>query len=385
MFTDVTKRRNPQLIQSAVALHQSGKIPPNTYVVDLDAVAYNVAELSKASKQHGVQLYFMTKQIGRSGFIGNWIAQHGIEKAVAVDFDEAQILANAKVQIGHIGHIVQPGMNQWLEVLENIRPEVVTLFSLERARQLSAAAQKLGKVQDVILRVIKPGDYIYDGQFGGFLLDQLEQQLPALQQLKGIRVIGLTTFPLLKINEQHTDFMFTDNLNTLKQAKTVLEANGIQVLHMNGPSATCCDTIPMLREAGITHGEPGHAITGTTPLHATRDLAEQPAMIYVTEVSHTDANSAYVLGGGFYSRSNTKGAFVSSQEEHILDRFLEAKPYSSDFIDYYGELVRDSHTKVGDTVVYAFRTQIFVTRANVAYVRNVGPDVEVIYFQRRGF
>ena len=44
--------------------------------------------------------------------------------------------------------------------------------------------------------------------------------------------------------------------------------------------------LPMLAEAGATQVEPGHGLTGTTPLHAVEDLPEIPAVVYLSEVSH---------------------------------------------------------------------------------------------------
>ena len=41
MFLDLIRRRNPALIEQAIALHQSGKLPANAYVIDLDAVEAN--------------------------------------------------------------------------------------------------------------------------------------------------------------------------------------------------------------------------------------------------------------------------------------------------------------------------------------------------------
>ena len=45
MFLDVLRRRNPQLIEQAIALHQAGKLPANAYVIDLDSVEYQVDDL----------------------------------------------------------------------------------------------------------------------------------------------------------------------------------------------------------------------------------------------------------------------------------------------------------------------------------------------------
>ena len=43
-------------------------------------------------------------------------------------------------------------------------------------------------------------------------------------------------------------------------------------------------TIPEIRKLGGHQGEPGHALTGTTPLHAVLDLPEIPALVYVSEI-----------------------------------------------------------------------------------------------------
>ena len=41
MFLEALRRRNPGLIEQAIALHQAGAIPANSYVIDLDAVTGN--------------------------------------------------------------------------------------------------------------------------------------------------------------------------------------------------------------------------------------------------------------------------------------------------------------------------------------------------------
>ncbi|MGL4820883.1 MAG: alanine racemase, partial [Bacilli bacterium] len=281
MFIDTTLRRNQALIEVAAKLHQAGEIPPNTYVIDLDQLGSNVAKLSHTATECNMQLYYMTKQIGRSGWIGRYIQERGIPKAVAVDIDEAYALRQSGAEIGNIGHIVQPGQHQWKQVITSLKPEVVTLFSFERAQQLSAVCAELGTRQDVILRVIRADDFIYPGQWGGFLDSELEQQLLELKKLKRIRIIGVTSFPALKMNEAGTDFEATPNLETLRRSVTTLERMGIAVQHVNAPGATSCASLPILKAYGVTHGEPGHAMTGTTPLHAVRDdLAEVPSAVY---------------------------------------------------------------------------------------------------------
>ena len=47
-----------------------------------------------------------------------------------------------------------------------------------------------------------------------------------------------------------------------------------------------------LAAGGATQLEPGHGLTGTTPLHARTALPERPAMLYLTEVSHLSTRAA---------------------------------------------------------------------------------------------
>ncbi|URT70707.1 YhfX family PLP-dependent enzyme [Cytobacillus firmus] len=385
MFLDVTKRRNPKLIQSGVTLHQSGQIPPNTYVIDLDILGENVAALAETAKNHDFTLYFMSKQLGRLPFIGKFIAEHGIEKAVAVEFDEAKTLAEGGVKMGNVGHLVQPGKNQWPEVL-SWNPEVITLFSLARARQLSDAAVQSGRVQDVLLRVYAEGDMIYPGQQGGFRLEKLDEELPELAGLPGINVAGVTTFPNFQLSEDKKSMEPTPNFTTLLKAKGILEKKGITVKQVNGPSATSCETIPFLAEQGVTHGEPGHALTGTTPLHAYRDLHEKPAIVYVTEVSHQDQEQYYVIGGGYYGRSHLTGCLVGNNEKDILNQYVKAIEPAPEAIDYYGAIEKPNGFQVseGDTAVFSFRTQVFVTRAHIALVKGIqSGKPELVHFERK--
>jgi hypothetical protein len=57
MFLDVTMKRNPQLIESAIWYHQQGLIGPDTYVVDLDAVLGNGAIMQQVAEEHKIKLW----------------------------------------------------------------------------------------------------------------------------------------------------------------------------------------------------------------------------------------------------------------------------------------------------------------------------------------
>jgi predicted amino acid racemase len=217
-------------------------------------------------------------------------------------------------------------------------------------------------------------------------LDSLDEELTKLAGLPGINLAGITTFPNFQLSEDRLGMKPTPNFQTLLQAKKVLEERGIEVKQVNGPSATSCETIPFLADKGVTHGEPGHALTGTTPLHAYRDLAEKPAIIYVTEVSHQDNDHYYVIGGGYYGRSHLTGCQVGNAESEILDQYVPAAEPAPEAIDYYGaiEKPKDFPITEGDTAIFAFRTQVFVTRAHIALVKGIqSGQPELVHFERK--
>src|SRR5699024_1685665 len=137
------------------------------------------------------------KQLGRLPEIAEIISESGIDKAVAVDFDEGKVLADHHINIGNIGHLVQPGKNQWEEVL-SWHPEVVTIFSYERAKQLSKAAKKIGVNQDILLKVLGPHDKIYQAQEGGIPIETFSDIVDQILELENITIVGVTSFPNLE-------------------------------------------------------------------------------------------------------------------------------------------------------------------------------------------
>src|SRR3954469_3537934 len=103
MFLERTKRQNPALIRAAVALHQAGEIPPNTFVFDADAFARNGALLRAAAEQAGLRMYFMTKQHGRNPELFRRVVRAGAKETVAVAMEDARILHRHGVGLGHVG------------------------------------------------------------------------------------------------------------------------------------------------------------------------------------------------------------------------------------------------------------------------------------------
>src|SRR4051812_19970958 len=105
MFLDVLRRRNPRLIETAIRLHQSGELPANCYVIDLDAAEENARLIAQAAREAGVKVFAMTKQMGRNGDFCRSVAKGGIPDAVAVDMECARACARAGMAIGHLGHL----------------------------------------------------------------------------------------------------------------------------------------------------------------------------------------------------------------------------------------------------------------------------------------
>ncbi|WP_067929471.1 alanine racemase [Alicyclobacillus shizuokensis] len=364
MFLAQLCTRNGAFVDSALQLYRSGQIPPNSYALDVDQIGRNAAAMAAAAKERNLSLYFMTKQIGRNPVACRAIAEAGIRKAVAVDPAEALMLADNGVELGHVGHLVQiPGY--YMEPILRKRPEVVTVFSVAAAETVSRVAAALGQTQDLLLRVIRRTDSMYNAQEGGLLLDELESTVQAISALPNVRIVGVTSFPCIIV--QDGVLTETPNLTTLQLAAERLRAMGVDVQQINAPSATCVASIPMLQAAGATHGEPGHSLTGTTPLHAVSEQPEVPSYLYITEVSHTYDGCSYVYGGGYYARGYLQQALVGNSADKA--QRVDVIPPNAESIDYYLRLV--GTFPVGTPVVMAFRTQMFVTRANVVPVTGI--------------
>ncbi|PLR86548.1 amino-acid racemase [Bacillus canaveralius] len=371
MFLDMTVERNPDLIRTAALLHQSGAIPTNTYVLDVDAIYENAAAIREVADKYGATLYQMTKQHGRNPVAALAAEEAGIKGAVCVDVDEAIALASYGVTIGHVGHLQQIPDHSLAEIL-SYKPEVVTCFSVEKALRVGEEAARLGREQQVLFRVRATRDDqddFHPAQEGGIRLSDLEQAVHALDGARGVRLVGVTTHPNLLYQADRREALPTKNLKTLLEAAEILRRCGVDVRQVNAPGVTCCATIPGMVQRGITHVEPGSALIGNTPLHSLLDQPEIPAMCYVTEVSHLVKDGALTIGYGFYPRSHLKEALVGSSPDELIGQRYPASAYPAEAIDYYGKLVVPPNMpmpKVGDSVVYAFRSQVFISNSFVA-------------------
>jgi predicted amino acid racemase len=390
MYLAKTRKRNPSLIAAAARFHQAGNIPANCFVFDADTFETNGAALRAEAARHGLQLYFMTKQHGRNPELFRRVIAPGAKETVAVNMEDARILHRHGIGLGHIGNLVQTPRHELPKVIATYRPEVISIFSIQKAQQVSDVANAYGRRQDVLLRVHSRDDTLFPGMEGGFYMDELEDAARTIGQLPGVRIVGVTTFPALSYHHGGAEPIATSNLGALITAKKTLERLGIEVTQVNAPGNNSCNTMEFLAERGVTHVEPGSALTGSTTFHLYRDdLPEQPAMVYLTEVSHIWDRQAYVYGGGFFiddppvpmRETFQRKALVGSTPEQVLEQeatFLGIGARGGGqfaAIDYHGILdPGDRHISVGDTAIFAFRAQLFMTRAYIAVIEGLRHD-----------
>ncbi|MCV5791441.1 alanine racemase, partial [Escherichia coli] len=94
------------------------------------------------------------------------------------------------------GHLVQIPCHQVADAVEQ-GTDVITVFTLDKAREVSAAAVKAGRIQSVLLKVYSDDDFLYPGQESGFALKVLPEIVAEIQNLPGLHLAGLTHFPCL--------------------------------------------------------------------------------------------------------------------------------------------------------------------------------------------
>ncbi|WP_064607860.1 YhfX family PLP-dependent enzyme [Photobacterium sp. J15] len=376
MFLNALTKQNPALIDGAIKLLQDGLILPDTYVIDVDQFKENARLIKAKADEHGIRLYAMTKQFGRNPVLARMLVNElGYDGIVCVDYKEARQLHQAGTKIGHVGHLVQPPSHYIPFIVSKIRPEVITVYSIEKAREISVAAQKANREQSVLLKFFRSNDQLYTNQEAGFPIESLEDIFAQVAALPNIHIEGLTHFPCFLFNSKTQSTEATANIETVNVAHRQASELGYQLSQINCPSATSCETIETIKQFGGTHGEPGHALTGTTPANQDGNQPEKIAMLYISEVSHHFDGKSYCYGGGYYRRSQLSNALIrettkaNTSEIIARDKIVNISNEDESNIDYY--LKFDYPCAIGTPVVMAFRTQIFVTRSDVALVEGL--------------
>ncbi|NBE56991.1 alanine racemase, partial [Streptomyces boluensis] len=196
MFLSTVLARNPALVEAAAALHDRGAIPPDTYVLDLDAVEENAALLAAGAERLGLALWCVVKQVGRNPELIRAVARH-LPRFAAIDAPEARALLAAGASLGNLGHLSQIPRRALPELLAR-RPSAVTVFDLDNARAVAAAARQLGFVQDVLIRLEGAPADGHPGQEGGVPLTGLDTFATAVEATPGVRIAGVTAFPCVR-------------------------------------------------------------------------------------------------------------------------------------------------------------------------------------------
>ena len=365
MFVNALQKHNPALIDAALLLHAEGKVLPDSYIVDLDTFVDNAKKIKAEADKYGIALYAMTKQFGRNPYLARLLVEDlGYQGIVCVDYKEARLFSRHGIKIANVGHLVQPPQAMLEQLMSDVQPEVVTVVTMEKAIALSQAAIKANRVQKVLLKFYDSEDVFYTNQETGFPLAALSSVVAEIEKLPGIRIAGLTHFPCLLADKEQV--MPTPNAHTAAIAAQQCRDLGIEVEQLNLPSMTCCSSMSTLSQLGATHGEPGHALTGTTPLHQfEQPQPETIAMLYLSEVSHHHQGKSYCFGGGYYRRGHMENALIWPQ---VGSPAVQCQVHNDNqaSIDYHLRL--SGTAPVGSAVVMVFRTQVFVTRSDIVIV-----------------
>lgn len=386
MFLKKVLMKNEKLIDTAVRLHQARQIPANSYLLDLDTISENAKLLADMSHRYGMKCYPMTKQLGRNPVVIQALRAAGADGCVCVDMADARRVHEAGMTVGHLGHLVQVPAGETAAAVA-MKPVYWTVFSLEKAQAISDALPER-QTQKIMLRLYAEGDTFYTGHEGGFSAANVVETAKKINSMRGLEFAGITTFPAQLFSKEKMAVVHTANYETLLSAKARLEAAGFRNVEVNAPGTTSSHLFEEMAGRGVTQVEPGHGLTGTTPLHAFCDLAEKPAMVYVSEVCHFFQNRGYCYGGGMYIdpvfAPYTVRACVGSTPEEAKNNLIACDIPNPSAIDYYGifEEVLAERIHQGDTAVFGFRAQAFVTRAYVVPVSGIAagnPVVEGIF------
>lgn len=377
MFLRKLLKNNPQLIETAYYFFKKGDLLPDTYIIDEDAAIENAKMILKEADKNNIRLYFMLKQLGHNPQLALDLQKAGYPGAVAVDFREALLYIEHGIRLGNVGHLVQVPHHALRRILA-ASPEIVTIYTLEKAAEINDVCISLGKKQPVMLRIRDEKDIVYPGQAAGFSLKELPDIAARISSMTNISIGGICSFPCFLYNDEKARIEDTPNMHTLMEARQILNELNFRNVNVNAPSICCMESIKQMPEFGVTHSEPGHGLSGTTPYHVDHDGAERCAYLYLSEISHNVDNKAYCYGGGNYPRGHIKGALTGYRFSE--DSIVEIDPVSNGNIDYHFAI--HGKQKVSDPVIMCFRAQMFTARSRIAVISGISsgkPKISGIY------
>ncbi len=367
MFLNKLMEQNPDLIQTIYQLHQNGEITPDSYVIDVDQLLNNAEMMLNEAKKYEIKMFVMLKQIGRNPLLAKKLVDMGYDGVVAVDYKEALLMMEHNIHLAHVGHLVQIPKKLLMKIMA-YGVDYITVYSYEKAEEINSIAKELGIVQKLVVKVNGQGDQLYNMQESGIELSVLENFSKHIQLLDNVKISGVTSFPCFLFNGVKIEA--TANMETILQAKNILEDLGCHIELVNTPSSSCSCMLADMKKAGGNCGEPGHGLTGTTPAHAKLNLIERQCIAYVSEISHQFKGTSYCFGGGYYRRSHIKNALVYMSNEN--SKVVEVIAPCNESIDYHFGL--RCEVPISTLVIMAFRFQIFVTRSDVILIEGIQND-----------
>ncbi|MDM8528539.1 alanine racemase [Anaerolineales bacterium HSG24] len=380
MYLENVLHNNENLLKVTMDLHQQGKLPVNSWVIDLDQIAVNAKMIAQSANDNKLKTFVMSKQHNRNPYINAVAQKMGLGNVVAVDFQCALSSRDYQIPLGHVGHLNQIPKHLIPQIV-SLSPEVMTVYSIDQAQWINEAAQSQKCLQDIIIRVYDDNDCAFLGQEGGIHVDAIPVFIDKLKKLSSVNLIGLTAFPCLSYNSSGDEAVTaTSNVDAINKAREIFTEKGIEARHINMPGNTSSSEMKLLKELGATHVEPGNSILGTSPNHAFfKNRAESTAISYLSEVSHFYDDRVYAFGGGCYhtNYSDKMYAYIGSNWEVAKNqgRIFYNHDIVQD-IDYHMQFEPTSKQQVsiGDSVVSSFRTQMHMTRSYHVAVSGISGD-----------
>lgn len=351
---------NKAFVDASLDLYKKGLILPDSYCIDVDMFLENAKNILNEAKKYNINLFYMLKQVGRNPYLAKKLEDLGYKGAVCVDFKEVEVMMKNNLKLCNIGHLVQIPKNMLSRVIE-YDVEIITVYSYDMIKEISNIALSLNKTQDIMLRILDENSEIYPGQEAGFSVNEVKELIPKLKDLKGVKLNGITSFPCFLYSPDEKCIKETNNLFSVLEVNEFLKNQNLYVKHINLPSVSTVENIKKIYSYGGTDAEPGHALTGTTPLNIDSGI-EIPAYLYISEISHVFKNNSYFYGGGYYPRGHMKHGYIDN-------KIVNVNNFNATNIDYYLSL--EGKYNIFDPIILCFRTQMFVTRSDIVLIEGI--------------
>lgn len=351
---------NKSFVDTSLDLYKKGLILPDSYCIDVDMFLENAKNILNEAKKYNINLFYMLKQVGRNPYLAKKLEDLGYKGAVCVDFKEVEVMMKNNLKLCNIGHLVQIPKNMLSRVIE-YGVEIITVYSYDMIKEISNIALSLNKTQDIMLRILDENSEIYPGQEAGFSVNEVKELIPKLKDLKGVKLNGITSFPCFLYSPDEKCIKETNNLFSVLEVNEFLKKQNLYVKHINLPSVSTVENIKKIYSYGGTDAEPGHALTGTTPLNIDSGV-EIPAYLYISEISHVFKNNSYFYGGGYYPRGHMKHGYIDN-------KIVNVNNFNATNIDYYLSL--EGKYNIFDPIILCFRTQMFVTRSDIVLIEGI--------------